>query len=126
MSSAHRAFEEAEARHEEIRQPYEQAMQQAQVNYEAKRQEYLRMVEEMREQLDKAPDEYRQRFDEILAQYNAICAEEKEQSDRRRRPAYPRHRAAREPAHRQSIARPRGASRRSRIFAILSVPGRRS
>ena len=72
--SAHRAFEEAEARREEIRLPYEQAMQQAQVNYEAKRQEYLRMVEQIREQLDKAPDQYRQRFDEIFAEYNGICA----------------------------------------------------
>ena len=76
---AHRAFEEAETRHEEIRQPYEQAVQQAQVNYEAKRQEYLRMVEQVREELDKAPDQYRQRFEEILTQYNAICSAEKEQ-----------------------------------------------
>ena len=77
--SAHRAFEEAEARHEEIRLPYEQAVQQAQLNYEAKRQEYLRMVETVREELDKAPDQYRQRFDEILAKYNGICSQEKEQ-----------------------------------------------
>ena len=55
------------------------SIQQAQQNYEAKRQEYLRMVEQIREQLDKAPDEYRQRFDEILANYNEVCAQEKEQ-----------------------------------------------
>ena len=77
--SAYRAFEEAERRHEEIRQPYERAVQQAQVNYETKRQEYLRMVEEVREELDKAPHQYRQRFEEILAQYNGICSGEKEQ-----------------------------------------------
>jgi preprotein translocase SecA subunit len=76
---AYRAFEEAETRHEEIRQPYELAIQQAQINYEAKRQEYLRMVEQVREELDKAPDQYRQRFDEILANYNAICSNEKDQ-----------------------------------------------
>jgi preprotein translocase SecA subunit len=77
--SAHRAFEEAETRCEEIRLPYEQAVQQAQINYEAKRQEYLRMVEQVREELDKAPDQYRQRFGEIFAKYNAICSQEKEQ-----------------------------------------------
>ncbi len=72
------AFEEAEARCEEIRQPYEQAIQAAQRDYETKRQEYLRVVDEIREQLDKAPDEYRQRFDEVLVGYNQICAEERE------------------------------------------------
>src|SRR5687767_437778 len=77
--SAYRAFEEAEARHEEIRLPYEQAVQQAQINYEAKRQEYLKMVEQVREELDKAPDQYRQRFDEIFANYNAVCSQEKGQ-----------------------------------------------
>ncbi|HEY6368490.1 MAG TPA: preprotein translocase subunit SecA [Candidatus Binatia bacterium] len=76
---AHEAFEEAEARCEEIRQPYEQAIQAAQRDYETKRQEYLRVVEEIREQLDKAPDEYRQRFDEVLVGYNRVCAEEREQ-----------------------------------------------
>src|ERR1043166_6741919 len=76
--TAHRAFEEAEKHHEEIRRPYEQAIQEAQRNYEAKRQDYLKMVEEVREQLDKAPDEYRQRFSEILAKYNQVCAEERE------------------------------------------------
>jgi preprotein translocase SecA subunit len=75
----HRAFEEAEARCEEVRRPYEEAIQQAQRNYESKRQEYLRVVEEIREQLDKAPDEYRHRFDEMLAGYNQVCAEEREQ-----------------------------------------------
>ncbi len=74
---AHRAFEEAEVRCEEIRLPYEKAIQDAQQNYETKRQEYLRMVEDIREQLEKAPDEYRQRFDEMLARYNTVCAEEK-------------------------------------------------
>ncbi|MBM2804025.1 MAG: secA, partial [Deltaproteobacteria bacterium] len=78
FAEAHRAFEEAEVRCEEVRAPYEQAIQQAQQNYEAKRQEYLRMVEDIREQLDKAPDEYRQRFDEILANYTKVCAEEKD------------------------------------------------
>jgi len=77
--AAHAAFNEAEERCEEVRAPYEQAIAQAQQNYETKRQEYLRMVEEIREQLDKAPEEYRQRFDEILANYNRVCAEEKEQ-----------------------------------------------
>jgi preprotein translocase SecA subunit len=77
--SAYRAFEEAETRCEEIRQPYEQTIQQAQLNYETKRQEYLRMVERVREELDKAPDQYRQRFDEIFASYNGICSQEKEQ-----------------------------------------------
>jgi preprotein translocase SecA subunit len=77
-SEVYEAFEEAEARCEEIRQPYEQAIQAAQRDYETKRQEYLRVVDEIREQLDKAPDEYRQRFDEVLAGYNQICAEERE------------------------------------------------
>jgi preprotein translocase SecA subunit len=76
--NAHRAFEEAETRCEEIRDPYEQALQTAQRNYESQRQDYLRVVEEIREQLDKAPDEYRQRFEEILAGYNRICAAERE------------------------------------------------
>ena len=71
-------FEEAEARCEEIRQPYEAAIQGAQQNYEAKRQEYLRVVEEIREQLDKAPEEYRQRFEEMLTGYNRVCADERE------------------------------------------------
>jgi preprotein translocase SecA subunit len=74
----YQAFEEAEARCEEIRQPYERAIQEAQHNYETERQEYLRVVEEIREQLDKAPDEYRHRFDEVLAGYNRVCAEERE------------------------------------------------
>jgi preprotein translocase SecA subunit len=76
--AAHQAFEEAEARCDEVRAPYEKAIQQAQQTYENKRQEYLRMVEEIREQLDKAPDAYRQRFDEIQAHYNKLCTEEKE------------------------------------------------
>jgi preprotein translocase SecA subunit len=76
--TVHRAFEEAEARCEEIREPYEAAVQAAQGNYESKRQEYLRVVEEIREQLEKAPDEYRHRFDEILARYNEVCAAERE------------------------------------------------
>ena len=75
----YQAFEEAEARCEEIRQPYEQAIQDAQRNYETKRQEYLRVVEEIREQLDKAPDEYLHRFEEVLSGYNRVCAEEREQ-----------------------------------------------
>jgi preprotein translocase SecA subunit len=75
---AHRAFEEAEARCEEIRVPYEESIQVAQQNYEAKRQEYLRMVEQVREELDKAPDQNRERFNEILENYNKVCSEEKE------------------------------------------------
>ena len=75
--TVHQAFEEAEARCEEIRGPYEETLQRVQQNYETKRQEYLRMVEQVREQLDKAPEEYRQRFDEILANYNKVCAQEK-------------------------------------------------
>ena len=75
---AHRAFEEAEARCEEIRVPYEESIQVAQQNYEATRQEYLRMVEQVREELDKAPDQNRQRFGEILENYNKVCSEEKE------------------------------------------------
>ncbi len=75
---ARQAYEEAEARCDEIRQPYEQAVQEAQRNYESRRQEYLRVVEEIREQLDKAPDAHRQRFDELLAEYKQICAEERE------------------------------------------------
>jgi preprotein translocase SecA subunit len=71
------AFEEAETRCEEVRQPYEAAVQEAQLTYESKRQEYLRVVEEIREQLEKAPDEYRQRFDEILARYDQVCAGER-------------------------------------------------
>ena len=75
---AYRAFEEAEARCEEIRTPYEESIRTAQQNYEAKRQEYLRMVEAVREELDKAPDENRQRFNELLEHYNKICSGEKE------------------------------------------------
>ena len=76
--AVYRAFEEAEARCEEVREPYEAAVQAAQSAYESKRQEYLHVVEEIREQLEKAPDEYRQRFDEILARYNQVCAAERE------------------------------------------------
>jgi preprotein translocase SecA subunit len=74
----YRAFEEAEARCEEIRRPYEQAIQEAQRDYESKRQGFMRLVEEIREQLEKAPDEYRQRFDEVLGGYNQTCAGERE------------------------------------------------
>ncbi|HZD39969.1 MAG TPA: SEC-C metal-binding domain-containing protein, partial [Terriglobales bacterium] len=76
--TAYKAFEEAEARCEELRQPYEKAIEKAQRTYEEKRQEYLRLVEEIREQLDKAPEEYRQRFDEILKGYNEVCSRERE------------------------------------------------
>ena len=75
---ARRAYEEAEARCEELRIPYEEALRQAQKNYEAKRQEYTRVVEEIREQLEKAPDAYRQRYEEILKGYGQTCAEERE------------------------------------------------
>ncbi len=73
-----RAYEEAEARCEELRRPYEEALREAQKNHEAKRQEHLRMVEEIREQLEKAPDVYRQRYDEILEGYKKTCVEERE------------------------------------------------
>ncbi len=75
---ARRAFEEAEARCEELRRPYEEALREAQKNYENKRQEYMHMVEEIREQLEKAPDVYRQRYEEILEEYKKICAEERD------------------------------------------------
>ncbi|MFQ5903717.1 MAG: preprotein translocase subunit SecA, partial [Candidatus Binatia bacterium] len=73
-----RAFEEAEARCEEVRRPYEEAIREAQRNYETKRQEYVHAVEEIREQLEKAPDAYRQRYEEILEGYKKVCAEERE------------------------------------------------
>jgi preprotein translocase SecA subunit len=76
--TVHREFEEAEARCEEIRRPFEAAIEEAQRVYETKRQDYLKVVEEIREQLEKAPDEYRQRFDEILERYNQVCAGERE------------------------------------------------
>ena len=75
---ARRAYEEAEARCEELRIPYEEALRQAQKNYEAKRQEYTRVVEKIREQLEKAPDAYRQRYEVILKGYGQTCAEERE------------------------------------------------
>ena len=74
----YRAFEEAEARCEEVRRPYEEAIEKAQHTYEGKRQEYLKLVETIREQLDKAPEEYRQRFDEVLKGYNQVCSGERE------------------------------------------------
>jgi hypothetical protein len=77
--AVHEAFEAAEARCEEVRRPYEEAVQEAQRNYESTRQEYLRMVEQVREQLEKAPEEYRARFDQVLKKYNQVCAEEREQ-----------------------------------------------
>jgi hypothetical protein len=40
------------------------------------------------------------------------------------RPAHPGHRAAREPAHRQPVARPRRTSGRSGLLALLPGPGR--
>ncbi len=73
-----RAYEEAEARCEEFRRPYEEAVREAQRSYEAKRQEYTRMVEEIREQLEKVPDVYRKRYDEILEGYKKTCAEARE------------------------------------------------
>ena len=73
-----RAYEEAEARCEELRRPYEDTVREAQRSYEAKRQEYTRMVEEIREQLEKAPDVYRKRYDEILEGYKKTCAEARE------------------------------------------------
>ncbi len=76
--TVHRAFEQAEARCEELRRPYEAAIQDAQQSYETKRQEYLRVVEEIREQLEKAPDEYRKGFEDILSRYNDVCGEERE------------------------------------------------
>jgi preprotein translocase SecA subunit len=75
---ARKAFDEAEARCEALRGPYEEALREAQRNYEAKRQEYVHAVEEIREQLEKAPDAYRQRHEEILHGYKSVSAEEKE------------------------------------------------
>ncbi len=75
---ARRSFEEAEARCEEVRAPYEAAIRAAQKDYESKRQEYVSIIEEVREELEKAPEAYRQRYDEILAKYEKLCAEEKE------------------------------------------------
>jgi preprotein translocase subunit SecA len=75
---ARRTFEEAEARCEELRRPYEQALREAQKNYESKRHEYTRAVEEIREQLEKAPEAYRQRYEEILEGYKKTSAEERE------------------------------------------------
>jgi preprotein translocase SecA subunit len=75
---AHKAFEEAEARCEELRRPYEETVREAQRDYEAKRQEYVRAVEEIREKLEKAPEAYRQRYEEILEGYKKLCAEERE------------------------------------------------
>jgi preprotein translocase SecA subunit len=75
---AYQTYEEAEARCEELRRPYEETIEKAQQTYEGKRQEYLRLVEQIREQLDKAPEEYRQRFDEISKGYNEVCSGERE------------------------------------------------
>ncbi|MFQ5683999.1 MAG: preprotein translocase subunit SecA [Candidatus Binatia bacterium] len=75
---ARRAFDEAEARCEEVRRPYEEAIHEAQKNYEAKRQEYVRVVDEIREQLEKAPDTYMQRYQEILEEYKKGCVQERE------------------------------------------------
>ena len=74
---ARRAFEEAEARCEELRHPYEAALREAQRNYEEKRQEYVRAMDEIREQLEKAPEAYRARYEEILEGYQKLCVEEK-------------------------------------------------
>ncbi|MGH7835025.1 MAG: preprotein translocase subunit SecA, partial [Candidatus Binatia bacterium] len=74
---ARAAFEQAEARCEELREPYEERVKEAQRNYEAKRQEYVRAVEGIREELEKAPDAYRQRYDEILSSYQKTCAGER-------------------------------------------------
>jgi len=75
---AYKAFEEAEARCEELRRPYEETIREAQRDYESKRQEYVRAVEEIREKLEKAPEAYRQRYEEILESYKKVCAEERE------------------------------------------------
>ena len=74
---ARRAFEEAEARCEELRHPYEAALREAQRNYEEKRQDYVRAVDEIREELEKAPEAYRARYEEILEGYQKLCVEEK-------------------------------------------------
>jgi preprotein translocase SecA subunit len=76
--AAHAAFEEAEARCEELRIPYEEALREAQTNYESKRQEYVRVVDEVREQMEKAPEDYRRKYDDILGKYTKGCAEERE------------------------------------------------
>ena len=73
-----KAFEEAEARCEEVRGPYENSIREAQRNYETKRQEYVKIIEEVREELEKAPEAYRQRYEEILGKYQKLCAEERE------------------------------------------------
>ena len=52
--------------------------------------------------------------------------QEEGEGARRRRPLRDRHRAPREPAHRQPAARPLGPPRRSRPFALLPVARRRS
>ena len=75
---AYKAFEEAEARCEELRRPYEETIREAQRDYESKRQEYVRAVEEIREKLEKAPEAYRQRYEEMLESYKKVCAEERE------------------------------------------------
>jgi preprotein translocase SecA subunit len=74
---ARRLFDEAEARCEALRDPYEEALRRAHRDYEAKRQEYVRFVEEIREQFEKAPDEHRQRYGEILEKYRKTCADER-------------------------------------------------
>ncbi|MDH3443964.1 MAG: preprotein translocase subunit SecA [Deltaproteobacteria bacterium] len=76
FETVHRAFEESEARCEELRRPYEAAIQEAQQTYETKRHEFLGVVEEIREQLEKAPDEYRQNFEKMLGRYVQVSSEE--------------------------------------------------
>jgi len=74
---ARQAYEEAEARCEEVRRPYEAAVEEAQKSYESKRQKYAQAVDKIREELEKAPDSYRQRFEELQEHYLSVCADER-------------------------------------------------
>ena len=56
-----------------------------------------------------------------LAEAERVCAEEREQGDRRRRPAHRRHRAARGAPNRQPAARPRRPAGRPRKQPLLPV-----
>ena len=119
---AERTYVEAERRHEAERKPFEEAVAATpSVATRRRGAKYTKAVEDIREEMEKAPQEFEARFRELLETYKELCAEEREQVVAAGGLLHHRHRAPREPAHRQPAARPRRPPGRSGRLALLPL-----
>ncbi len=75
---AERSFREIEAAYTEHRTPYDEAVAKAHEEYEAQRRQYASALEQVREEMERAPHEFEDRFNEIVAEYGALCRDERE------------------------------------------------